>query len=274
MFDVIYDSPWHHPVLCWAATPLVLGLLWRARPRPGAAREAQLLWRLALFGQLLIALDALFTGSWSPLAAGTAASTGAGILFVILGDLRYFVLLERYSPGAPPSGPGGLGRSARGFLRALGLSLLVPILFAGVSQVLPAVFAEPRRKFLGYELLFLGLLLVGGGVFGVVTLAASAYGLDEMGNPNSFNSAILGAGAGLFAGFVGGFVFELLARVVLLPVYGRALWQAPLMAVSFVNDSDHVAGLTIRPRRQPQRYELTFANDDVAAEFKRLNRLA
>ena len=120
----------------------------------------------------------------------------------------------------------------------------------------------------------LGLLLVGGGVFGVVTLAASAYGLDEMGNPNSFNSAILGAGAGLFAGFVGGFVFELLARVVLLPVYGRALWQAPLMAVSFVNDSDHVAGLTIRPRRQPQRYELTFANDDVAAEFKRLNRLA
>jgi hypothetical protein len=160
MFDVIYDSPWHHPVLCWAATPLVLGLLWRARPRPGAAREAQLLWRLALFGQLLIALDALFTGSWSPLAAGTAASTGAGILFVILGDLRYFVLLERYSPGAPPSGPGGLGRSARGFLRALGLSLLVPILFAGVSQVLPAVFAEPRRKFLGYELLFLGLLLV------------------------------------------------------------------------------------------------------------------
>lgn len=147
-------------MLCWAATPLVLALLWRARPRPGAAAEAQTLWRLALLGQLLIAVDALFTGSWSPLPTGTAASTAVAILFVILGDLRYFVLLERYSPGVPPSGPGGLGRSARGYLRALGLSLLVPVVFSAVSQALPAVFSEPRRKFLGYELLFLGLLLI------------------------------------------------------------------------------------------------------------------
>lgn len=119
-----------------------------------------------------------------------------------------------------------------------------------------------------------GGLLIGGGVFGIVTLAASAYGLDEMGNPNSFNSAILGSGAGLFAGFVGGFVSELLARVALLPFFGRALWQAPLLAAQFLNDSDHVAGLTMRPLPQGRGYQLTFSNEAIAQEFKRLNGLA
>ncbi len=119
----------------------------------------------------------------------------------------------------------------------------------------------------------LGLLLVGGGLFGVVTLAASSFGLDEMGQPNNFNSAVVGAAAGLFGGFVGGFVFELLARVVLLPIYGRALWEAPLLAAQFIDDSDHVAGLTIRPMRQGQGYRLTFSNEPIAAEFKRLNRV-
>lgn len=130
-----------------------------------------------------------------------------------------------------------------------------------------AVFLAGCLPFVG------GGLLIGGVVFGIVTLAASAYGLDEMGNPNSFNSAILGAAAGLFAGFVGGFVFELLARVFLLPIYGRALWEAPLLAAQFLTDSDHVAGLTIRPLKPGQGYQLTFSNDAAAAAFKRLNRV-
>lgn len=130
-----------------------------------------------------------------------------------------------------------------------------------------AVFLAGCLPFVG------GGLLVGGGVFGIVTLAASAYGLDEMGNPNAFNSGIVGSGAGLFAGFVGGFVFELLARVVLWPVYGRSLWEAPLLAAQFLNNSDHVAGLTIRPVQQRHGYQLTFSNDAIAAEFKRLNGL-
>lgn len=153
IFDLIYDSPWHHPGLCLAATPLVLGLLWRARPRAGAAPEAGNLWWLALLAQLLIVLDALATGSWTPVPADTAASTAAGVVFVILGDLRYFVLLQRYSR---PGGPGGAVRS---LVRALALSLLIPVLFELVTLVLPTVFAEPRRKFLGYEVMFLGLLL-------------------------------------------------------------------------------------------------------------------
>ncbi len=170
IFDVIYDSPWHHPGLCWAATPLVLGLLWRARPRAGATPAAATLWRLALLAQLLIVLDALATGSWSPIPEGTAASTAAGVVFVILGDLRYFVLLERYSL------PGGAGGAARVLGRALGLSLLIPVLFELLTVVLPTVFAEPRRKFLGYEVLFLGLLL--GLRFGLLPrrLAAGAPG--------------------------------------------------------------------------------------------------
>lgn len=176
IFDVLYDSPWHHPMLCWAATPLVLGLLWRARPRADAAPEARTLWRLALLGQLLIALDALATGSWSPIPADTAASTAAGVGFVILGDLRYFVLLERYSL---PGGPGGAAGPLRGLLRALGLSLLIPVLFEVVSLALPTVFAEPRRKFLGYEVLFLGLLL--GVRWGLLPRRLAAGGQDLRG---------------------------------------------------------------------------------------------
>ena len=156
IFDLIYDSSWHHPGLCWAATPLVLGLLWQARPRAGAVPEARTLWWLALLAQLLIVLDALATGGWTPIPADTAASTAAGVVFVILGDLRYFVLLQRYSQ---PGKPGGTAGTVRNLLYALGLSLLIPVLFELVSVALPTVFAEPRRKFLGYEVLFLGLLL-------------------------------------------------------------------------------------------------------------------
>lgn len=117
----------------------------------------------------------------------------------------------------------------------------------------------------------LGLLLVGGITFFVVAFGAAQTGLDNYGQPNNTNSLVLGAAVGLVAGLIGGFLFEVVARVVLLPIFGRALFQAPLLAAQLLNDSDYVAGLSAKPDRDGRNLQLTFANDEIAREFEALN---
>ena len=52
----------------------------------------------------------------------------------------------------------------------------------------------------------------------------------------------------VIGGIAGGFLFELVARVLLLPIMGRALLRAPLLVPSLLfTDSDYIAGLTARP---------------------------
>jgi hypothetical protein len=117
----------------------------------------------------------------------------------------------------------------------------------------------------------LGILAVGGFVFVVVAFGATVLGLDNYGQPNNANSLILGAAVGLVAGLFGGFLFEVIARVVLLPIFGRALLQAPLLAAQLLNDSDYVAGLTGKPDQDATHLQLTFSNDEIAREFATLN---
>jgi hypothetical protein len=117
----------------------------------------------------------------------------------------------------------------------------------------------------------LGFVLVGLTAFGVTTYGASAVGLDEIGDSETINSLVLGAAAGLIAGLFGGFVFELAARITLIPLFGLALLRAPLLAVQLVNDSDYVAGLTARLAPDGGGLRLTFANDSIAREFQALN---
>ena len=82
---------------------------------------------------------------------------------------------------------------------------------------------------------------------------------------------MLGAAAGLVAGIVGAFVLELVTRVLLLPAFGRALWQAPLFVPSLFTDADYVAGLTGRPNADLTAVSLTFARDDIASAFAAAN---
>jgi hypothetical protein len=117
----------------------------------------------------------------------------------------------------------------------------------------------------------LGLLVVGIAVFLAVTFGASVWGLDSYGQPHNNNSVLLGAAAGLFAGVVGGFLFEVMARVILLPVMGRGLLAAPLLAMQFIADADYVAGLKGKLESDASSVHFTFANDDVAREFGSLN---
>jgi hypothetical protein len=117
----------------------------------------------------------------------------------------------------------------------------------------------------------LGLLLVGIGVFLLVAFGAALWGLDDYGKPHNSNSLVLGAAAGLFAGIAGGFLFELLARLLLLPLLGTGLWSAPLLAFQLLTDSDYVAGVKGRLESDGLNIHLTFLNDDIAREFASLN---
>ena len=120
----------------------------------------------------------------------------------------------------------------------------------------------------------LGFLLIGGAAFIVVTLGAFAWGLDNYGQPANANSLVLGAAAGLFSGLIGGFIFELAARVLLLPFFGAALFRAPLLAVQLINDADYVAGVSGKLNADGSTLQLTFSNADIAREFQSLNPAA
>lgn len=106
-------------------------------------------WLLGL--QLLAALDALFTGPYSPLSGWPAGFTAGTVVFVILGDARYLVLLQDPSR----SSPAWWLQWVRALLLSAGYSLFA----YGVSRTLPPALHSSRYLFLTYELGFMVLLL-------------------------------------------------------------------------------------------------------------------
>lgn len=119
----------------------------------------------------------------------------------------------------------------------------------------------------------LGFVVAGLAAFLAVFAGVSVSGLDEgpLQPDTPLPSWVLGGLAGLLAGFAGGFVFELLARILLLPIFGRALLGAPLLAAQFIRDSDYVAGVTGRLAADGSHIHLTLANDEIARDVEALN---
>lgn len=119
----------------------------------------------------------------------------------------------------------------------------------------------------------LGFLLVGAAGFLLAVYGSWVFGLDELQSPGQTQtpSLVVGAAAGLFGGFAGAFVFELLARLLLLPFYGSSLLRAPMLAKQFITDEDYVAGLSGRLNPDATQLTLKFSNEEVADEFARLN---
>jgi hypothetical protein len=158
MFKAIYDSPWHTPAFFWLAA--VLFLLVLARHLPWLAAF------LVLF-TFEIAADALATGGWSPLVLLKSDwMTGVGIAFVILGDARYFLLVERAARSVPeqraPDGEAGVQPplSLAGWATAIACSFIVPLSSTAARFAFPVITVDPRRTFLTYELMFLVVALV------------------------------------------------------------------------------------------------------------------
>jgi mono/diheme cytochrome c family protein len=134
-------------VTAWFGCVLGVILNWRRGPRA----------LFALFG-VVCALDAWLTGAWTPLAQDGVAMTVASVTFVIAGDLRYFVFIER----ALRDDHGAVvvsGTRWGAWGAALLWSLVVPAVMqlaraAGVARL------EPRWTFLVYELAFFALAVV------------------------------------------------------------------------------------------------------------------
>lgn len=116
----IYDSPWHHPFVAYAVGLVLLWLVARRLP--------------FLYGYLVVFLvailaDATATGSWSPVPLGTPAYTVFSVLFIILGDLRYFVLVERVTRPKDSL--------ARTLAFSLPIGFLIPVSTELMRQTLP-----------------------------------------------------------------------------------------------------------------------------------------
>lgn len=139
-YQAIYDSAWHHPGLAWAGA-LVAAILF-------ARKQRFLVGWFVLFLVAGIA-DAFFTGPFSTVPAKHAWV--AGVVFVILGDLRFFLLAERFIRGR---------LDVRGAITAVGLAFVVPVATEVIRRAVPQIGATPRLTFLTYEVLFLALAVV------------------------------------------------------------------------------------------------------------------
>lgn len=155
VFDRVYDSAWHHPVMCWVGAVVVVAWLLKQRAGGGRPAAGNFLWWFALLWQAEIALDALWTGAWPPLPSDSRVTGVLAVVFVAVGDMRYFQLVEHFAPRS-----GQPGRVGRALLLATAWSWLIPALSGLVRVALPGLFVEKRVVFLVYEVLF--LLLMGG----------------------------------------------------------------------------------------------------------------
>ena len=138
----IHDSAWHHPGLAFALCAIAAVVVVQRVPE-GPLRRSLLLFTA------LTALDAWLTGALTPLQGGLAQNVSIG--FVVLGDLRLFVLLERFRNDR---------RWKVATALAVILSLLVPIAQAIAIRSFPSDFHDLRRIYLVYELFFVVLASV------------------------------------------------------------------------------------------------------------------
>lgn len=145
MFQSLYDSPWHSPALFWLLGAALLLVVLRRLPFLPA---------FTVLFLVVVFCDVLVTGALSPLGASPWGGRLA-IAFVLLGDLRFFLLYERYRR----RDDGGPGLPVGAALRAGALTLAVPLLANAPRLFIAGVYAEPRRLFLVYELLFFALAL-------------------------------------------------------------------------------------------------------------------
>jgi hypothetical protein len=153
VFKAFYDSGWHHPGIALAGVLLALIAF--------ASRQRFLVAWFVLFA-FAIAIDAVFTGALRPTAGGDLDST-VGIAFVILGDLRYFLVVEwalrlpRGDGAEAAARRRGLG-PALPWIVALVLAFVVPVLSAIPQKMFPGAFPRDavglNRIFLLYESIF------------------------------------------------------------------------------------------------------------------------
>lgn len=129
----IYDSAWHHPLVAYLVGLWLLFAIARRLP--------------FLYGYLFVFLvcilaDATCTGAFSPVPPNTPAYTASSVIFIILGDMRYFILGERVSRLDEP-----LGRTLR---FSIPVSFLIPVTTEIMRQTMP-IMQNDRVLYVVYE---------------------------------------------------------------------------------------------------------------------------
>jgi hypothetical protein len=149
----IYHSPWHNPGLILVANGLLLFFLLRQKVDTDERRYFR---GFLSFLALLAIADAVLTGELTPIPRPIV--TYVGIPFIILGDVRFFFLFERYAQSA-----GQTRSTGRLFLRSLAWGLIVPSTAYATNQLF---FSERTIDwlFLTYETYFVILTLIYGGI--------------------------------------------------------------------------------------------------------------
>lgn len=143
MFEAFYQSVWQHPLLLWLA-PIVFFFVLAKKRHASDPFLFQYFWWFTF----LTILDPLMTGPVLQLSqAPSWVAQVVSIFFVVLGDLRFFALVEHYGHPGPPG-----GRSR--WTSALLLALLVPVLQAVLIEMFEESFSNVRMTYLVYEVMF------------------------------------------------------------------------------------------------------------------------
>ena len=142
MFRNVYDSAWYQPIFFWLAGIALLVAVTRRLP---------FLYAYLVAFTLEILADVTLTGAGSPVPPNGRLAGALGLIFIVLGDARYFVLVARARSCA---------LTARTGLVALGLALIVPALSYVAERAFPSAHSNARVLYLVYELMFVVLAVV------------------------------------------------------------------------------------------------------------------
>ncbi|MEA2747346.1 MAG: hypothetical protein QOI41_1489 [Myxococcales bacterium] len=146
MFEALYDNPWV-ATAALAAVSIAGYAMW-------LRRQSFLVAYVGLFTLLAVG-DALRSGPWSPLhLLASPWEDAIGIGFVLLGDFRYFLVVERFAV-RPKSGALD-DTSPKAWATAIGLTFIVPVLSLVLTKAFSTTFAG-RWGYLIYELMFIAL---------------------------------------------------------------------------------------------------------------------
>lgn len=140
-FKAAYDSAWHHPFIAYLAGAALLLAI---------ARRLPFLYGYLVVFLVVILADATVTGSLSPVPAGTGVYTALSVVFIVLGDLRYFLLAERVTRPSEPL--------SRSLLFSVPMSLVVPVVTGVMTRTIP-LMADTRVLYAAYELSMVVIVL-------------------------------------------------------------------------------------------------------------------
>jgi hypothetical protein len=114
--------------------------------------------------------------------------------------------------------------------------------------------------------------VIAGLVIGAIAFIPAFLIAPEGTTPDTYNFPfVFGGFVGIVVGVIGGTIVEFVLKFLFAPAYGQLLLKRPLTIFSLFNDSEDVIGLSAKFTDKKKSLKVTFENDEIGKEFKRLN---